>query len=126
MEQEQRQAAKREMLELLQAGQPWQAAAAAAGSQVRRSTAYRWRHLVRTHGPAALADGRQGHPAKVRPSVLHWLEARCPGGAQLPSSPLQRERQAQLGVHISISHLNAVRATHGWSTAAPAAGKKAP
>ena len=29
MEQEQRQAAKRQMLELMQAGQPWQAAAAA-------------------------------------------------------------------------------------------------
>ncbi len=38
MEQEQRQAAKRQMLELMQAGQPWQAAAVAAGLQVSRST----------------------------------------------------------------------------------------
>lgn len=126
MEQEQRQAAKREMLELLQAGQPWQAAAAAAGIQVSRSTAYRWRHLVRTQGQAALEDGRHGHPAKVRPPVLHWLESRCQGGSQIPSSQLQRELQEQLGVHLSISHLNAVRATHGWSNAATAAGKKSP
>ena len=87
MEQEQRQAAKREMLELMQ-------------------------------------DGRQGHPAKVLPSVLHWLESRCQATSLVPSSQLQRELQEQLGVLISISHLNAVRATHGWSNAATQAGKK--
>jgi len=39
MEQEQRQAAKRQMLEWMQTGQPWRAA---AGIQVSRSTAYHW------------------------------------------------------------------------------------
>lgn len=126
MEQEQRQAAKRQMLELMQAGQSWQAAAAAAGIQVSRSTVYRWRHLVGTRGEAALEDGRHGHPAKVRPPVLHWLESRCQEGSQVPSSQLQRELHEQLGVYISISHLNAVRATHGWNKAATAAGKKSP
>ncbi len=126
MEQEQRQAAKQRMLALIQVGQPWQAAAAAAGIQVSRSTSYRWRHLVSTRGEAGLEDGRHGHPAKVRPPVLHWLESRCQEGSQVPSSQLQRELQEQLGVQISISHLNAVRATHGWSNAATAAGKKSP
>ena len=124
MEQEQRQAAKRQMLELMQAGQPWQAAAAAAGLQVSRSTAYRWQQEVRTRGEATLQDGRHGHPAKVRPPVLHWLESRCQGALQIPSSQLQRELQEQLAVHISISHLNAVRASHGWSNPASQAGKK--
>src|SRR5437764_14550154 len=124
MGQEQRQAAKRQMLEFMQAGQPWQAAATAAGIQVSRSTAYRWQQEVRTRGEAALQDGRHGHPAKLRPPVLHWLESRCQGASQLPSSQLQRELQEQCGVHISISHLNAVRAAHGWSNAAPQAGKK--
>ena len=96
MEQEQRQAAKREMLELMQAGQPWQTAAAAAGIQVSRSTAYRWQQEVRTRGEAALQDGRQGHPAKVLPSVLHWLESRCQATSLVPSSQLQRELQEQL------------------------------
>src|SRR5258708_26998106 len=124
MEQEQRQAAKRQMLALMQAGQPWQAAAAAAGIQVSRSTAYRWQHEVRTRGEAALQDGRQGHPAKVLPRVLHWLELRCQVTPLVPSSQLQRELQEQLGVHISISHLNAVRAGHGWSNTASQVGKK--
>jgi transposase len=124
MEQEQRQTAKRQMLELMQAGQPWQAAAAAAGIQMSRSTAYRWQQEVRMRGEAALQDGRQGHPAKVLPSVLHWLESRCQATSQAPSSQLQRELQEQLGVLISISHLNAVRAAHEWSNAATQAGKK--
>jgi transposase len=124
MEQEQRQAAKRQMLALMQADQPWQAAAAAAGLQVSRSTAYRWQQEVRMRGEAALQDGRQGHPAKVLPPVLRWLESRLQATALVPSSQLQRELQEQLGVRISISHLNAVRASHGWSNAASRAEKK--
>ena len=124
MEQEQRQAAKRRIFELMQAGQPWQAAAAAAGIQVSRSTAYRWQQEVRTRGEAALQESRQGHPAKVLPPVLHWLESRLQASSLVPSSHLQRELQEQLGVRISVSHLNAVRATHGWSNVAGLAGKK--
>ncbi len=125
MEQEQRQATKRQMLAFMQAGQPWQASAAAAGIQVSRSTAYRWQQEVRTRGEAALQDGRKGHPAKVLPRVLHWLESRLQATSLVPSSQLQRELQEQFGVRISISHLNAVRARHGWSTTASRAGKKA-
>jgi transposase len=124
MEQEQRQAAKRRIFELMQAGQSWQAAAAIAGIQVSRSTAYRWQQEVRTRGEAALQDGRQGHPAKVLPRVLHWLESRLQATSLVPSSQVQRELQEQLGVHISTSHLNAVRASHGWSNTASRAGKK--
>lgn len=124
MKQERRQAAKRQMIALMQAGQPWQAAAVAAGIQVSRSSAYRWRHLARTRGEAALEDGRQGHPAKVLPRVLHWLESRLQATSQVPRSQLQRELQEQLNVRISISHLNAVRASHGWSNTASGAGKK--
>jgi len=124
MEQEQRQAAKRQMLALMQAGQPWRAAAATVGIQVSRSTAYRWQQAVRTRGEAALQDGRHGHPAKVLPGVLQWLESRCLATPQIPSSELQRDLQEQLGVLLSMSHLNAVRAMHGWSNSATAAGKK--
>jgi len=126
MEQEQRQAAKRQMLALMQAGQPWQAAAVAAGLQVSRSTAYRWQHEVGMRREAALQDGRQGHPAKVLQRVLHWLESRLQASSLVKSSQVQRELQEQLGVRISISHLNAVRASHGWSNAASQAGKKSP
>ena len=124
MEQEQRQAAKQQMLALMQAGQPWQAAAAAAGIQVSRSTAYRWRQEARTRGEATLQDSRHGHPAKVLPPVLHWLELRCQATSLVASSQLQKELQEQLGVRISISRLNAVRAAYGWSNVASQAGKK--
>ena len=124
MEPEQRRAAKQQMLELMEAGVSWQEAATTAGVQTSRATAYRWRQEARTRGEAALQDGRHGHPAKVLPPVLHWLESRCQATSRVASSQLQRELQEQLGVRISISHLNAVRAMHGWSNVDGQAGKK--
>jgi transposase len=124
MEHEQRRAAKQQMLELMQAGVSWQEAATTAGVQTSRATAYRWKQEARTRGEAALQDGRHGHPAKVLPPVLHWLELRCQATSLVASSQVQGELQEQLGVRLSISHLNAVRAAHGWSNAASQAGKK--
>ena len=115
MEREQRRAAKQQIAELMEAGKSWQEATVAAGVQTSRATAYRWWQEVRSRGEAALSDGRHGHPAKVLPAVLHWLESRCQPTSQIASSQLQQELQEQLGVRISISHLNAVRAAHGWS-----------
>src|SRR5437867_7562429 len=124
MEPEQRRAAKQQMLELMEAGLSWQEAATTAGVQTSRATAYRWKQEARTRGEAALQDGRHGHPAKVLPAVLNWLESRCQATSLVASSHLQKELQEQLGVRISISRLNAVRATHGWSNAANQAEKK--
>jgi transposase len=124
MEHEQRRAAKQQMLELMEAGLSWQEAATTAGVQTSRATAYRWKHEARIRGEAALQDGRHGHPAKVLPAVLHWLQLRCQATPLVASSQLQKELQEQLGVRISISHLNAVRATHGWSNVASQMGKK--
>src|SRR5258708_5878980 len=118
MEPEQRRAAKQQMLKWMEAGVSWQEAAATAGVQTSRATAYRWKQEARIRGEAALHDGRHGHPAKVLPAVLHWLESRCRETALIASSHLQKELQEQLGVQISISHLNAVRAAHGWSNVA--------
>src|SRR6266446_364527 len=124
MEQEQRRAAKQHMLELMEAGVSWQEAATTTGVQTSRATAYRWRQEARTRGEAALQDGRHGHPAKVLPPILHWLELRCQATSLVASSQLQGELQEQLGVQISISHLNAVRAAHGWSNTASQGEKK--
>jgi hypothetical protein len=41
MESEQRQAAKKQMMVLMQEGYPWQEAASRAGIRISRSTAYR-------------------------------------------------------------------------------------
>ncbi len=124
MEHEQQRAAKQQMLELMEAGVSWQEAATIARVRTSRATAYRWKQEVRTRGEAALQDGRHGHLAKVLPAVLHWLELRCQATALVASSQLQAELQEQLGVRLSISHLNAVRAAHGWSNATSQAGKK--
>ncbi len=124
MEQEQRRAAKQQMLERMEAGMSWQEAATTAGVQTSRATAYRWKQEARTRGEAALQDGRHGHRAKVLPPVLHWLESRCQVTSLVASSQLQKELQEQLGVRLSISHLNAIRAMHGWSNVASQAGKK--
>jgi len=123
MEPEQRRAAKQQMLELMEASISWQEAATTAGVQTSRATAYRWKQEARTRGETALQDGRHGHPAKVLPPVLHWLESRCRAPSLAASSQLQKELQEQLGVRISISHLNAVRAAHGWSNAVSQAEK---
>lgn len=121
---EQHPEAKRQMMELMQAGQPWQEAARMAGVQTSRSTAYRWFQAYRIRGETALQDGRHGHPAKVLPAVLNWLELRCQATSLVASSQLRKELQEQLGVHLSISHLNAVRAAHGWGNAANQVEKK--
>ena len=65
METEQRRAAKEQMIVLMQAGYQWQKAAAQAGIQISRSTAYRLLRLVRTRGKAAFQDGRHGHPIRI-------------------------------------------------------------
>src|SRR5579859_555762 len=112
MEPEQRRAAKQQVLELMEAGLSWQEAAATAGVQTSRASAYRWKQEARIRGEAALHDGRHGHPAKVLPPVLHWLELRCQATSLVASSHLQAELQEQLGVRLSISHLNAGSEEH--------------
>ena len=74
---EHHQAAKAQLVLLMQTGYPWHKAAATAGLQISRSTAYRLLQAVRTQGEAALQDGRHGHPAKLREAVLQWLQAFC-------------------------------------------------
>jgi len=56
MEAEQRRAAKEQMIALMQAGHRWQEAAAQAGIQVSRSTAYRLLRQVRTRGKVAFQE----------------------------------------------------------------------
>jgi hypothetical protein len=61
MESEQRQAAKKQMMVLMQERYPWQEAASRAGIRISRSTAYRWFQQFHTQGEAGLHDGRHGH-----------------------------------------------------------------
>lgn len=110
---ERAQAAKAHLVSLMRAGYPWHKAAATAGLQISRSTAYRLLQAVQTRGEAAFQDGRQGHPAKLREAVLQWLLATCRVAPQMPSREVQAALQEQFGIHVSIGHLNRVRAQLG-------------
>lgn len=74
VEDEPRQRAKKQMMVLMQAGHGWQEAARLSGVRTSRSSAYRWFRKFRKRGEAACQDGRHRHPAKVRASLLRWLE----------------------------------------------------
>ncbi len=111
MEDETRQASKRHLVALMQTGHSWQEAAAQAGVQVSRSTAYRWLQRVRAAGEASLTDGRHGHSAKLRPAVREFLEMTSHESPRRSSREIQARLQERFGVVVSIGHLNRFRAT---------------
>ena len=113
MQEEQRSAAKGQMIALMQVGHPWQEAAAMAGVQTGRSAAYQLLRNVRLRGEAALQDGRHGHPAKLRQPVGQWLETTCREAPQTPSRVVQAALQERFGILVSIGHLNRMRAKLG-------------
>jgi transposase len=113
METEERRAAKRELVKHMLQGQPWHVAAAAASLHVSRATAYRLLQRVRTEGEAALADGRHGHPTKLRAPLRHWLEAFWRDRQEATCREAQEALSARFGVAVSQSHLSRVRAALG-------------
>ena len=113
MDKEQKQAAKKQLMQLMQAGHRWQEAATQAGVQTSRSTAYRWWQAYRNQGERALQDGRHGHPIKAREPVLQWLESMDRQAPQTSSRVVQTQLEERFGPVISITHLNRLRAAHG-------------
>ena len=113
MENEQRSKAKKQVIDLMQAGHSWQDATTLAEVHVSRSTAYRWVHRFRIQGEAALYDGRHVHPSKARESVLNFLKSRCSQAPQTKSSIIQKELHEQFGLVISLTHLNRLRKANG-------------
>jgi len=96
MDKEQKRAAKKQMMELMQAGHQWQEAEKQAGVQTSRSTAYRWWQAYRNQGESAWQDGRHGHPIKAREPVLHWLESMDRQAPQTSSRVVQRSLKSDL------------------------------
>ena len=124
MKDEQRQAAKKQMMTLMQEGRPWREAARLSGIQASRSTAYRWFQQFRVQGEVALHDGRHGHLVKMHEPIREWLAVRCREEPGLPSSSLQKELNTHFGVLVSITHLNRIRAAHGLERQRARRGKK--
>jgi transposase len=115
MDHEQRRAAKARLIALMQAGQPWQTAAAQAGLQISQSNAYRLWGAFRQRGETALSDGRHGHPTKLRGEARAFLETSCREAPSTPSSSIQAALQERFDLRVSISQINRVRAALGGS-----------
>jgi len=63
---EQRQAAKRQLIEPIAQGTSVRQVRAVADVPMHRTTVYRLLKRVRTEGEMAFSDGRHGHPIKLR------------------------------------------------------------
>ncbi len=113
MAQEARQGARLRLVAGLQAGLPWREAATAAATRTSRATAFRLLRAVRAGGEAALADGRHGHPSKVRQPVKDWLLTYCGAHPGATSRVVQAALQERFGLTVSRSQLNRVRAALG-------------
>ena len=124
MEKDERQRAKAQLIAGMLQGQSWATAAAAAGYPLGRSGAYRLLSAVRSRGEAALCDGRQGHPSKLRGPVRQWLEAYCRGAPQASGSEIRQALEAHCGLRVSVSQINRVRAALGLGRSATGVGGK--
>jgi len=91
---------------------------------LHRATVYRLHQRFQTDPESALADGRHGHPSKLRGEIRAWLEAFCRATPDCPSRTVQIALSDRFGIWVSIAHLNRVRATLGVSRQARGRGKK--
>ncbi len=106
-------AAKREIIKQIEQGASVKQARLQSPVPMHRATVYRLLKRVRNEGEAAFADGRHGHPAKVRGEVLTFLIEQCQAQPTLSSQELQQRISERFALRISISQLNRVRISHG-------------
>lgn len=108
-----RQAGKRQMMELIEQGVPVRQAKDQGEVPMHRATVYRLISRVRTQGEAGYSDGRSGHPAKVRGEVRTFLIESCQATPSLTSPKLKVLIQERFDLCLSVSQLNRVRASLG-------------
>jgi transposase len=114
-EKTERQRARQHLVAAMLAGQSWQQIARAEALPLKRAMAYRLVHAVRTRGDGALADGRHGHPSKLRGEAQAFLEEQCRQAPFTPSSTLQVKLRERFDLSVSISQINRLRAALGVS-----------
>jgi transposase len=112
---EQRQAAKRQMIEQIEQGASVQQARSQSEVPMHRATVYRLLKRVRAEGETAYTDGRHGHPIKLRGEGRTFLTEVCQATPSISSPVLQQDIQERFGLSISVSQLNRVRASLGLS-----------
>jgi transposase len=112
---QQRQAAKRQMIEQIEQGASVQQARSQSVVPMHRATVYRLLQRVRSEGEEAFRDGRQGHPIKLRGEVRTFLTERCQTTPSISSPVVKQAIQERFGLSISVSQLTRVRASLGLS-----------
>ncbi len=122
---EQRQAAKRQIIEHIKQGASVQEARTVAVVPMHRTTVYRLLRRTQTEGEAAFSDGRHGHPVKLRGEARTFLIDFCRTSPAVSSPVLQTALQEQFGLTISVSQLNRVRAALGLRSPSNRQEKKA-
>jgi transposase len=91
---EQRQAAKRQMIEQIEQGTSVQQARSHSAVPMHRATVYRLLKRVQAEGEAAYTDERHGHPIKVRGEVRAFLSRGLSTvGTESRNSPLSWPRE---------------------------------
>src|SRR5437667_7174318 len=110
---EQRQRAKRLMMELIEQGTSVQQARSQSAVPMHRTTVYRLLKRVQTDGENAYTDGRHGHPVKVRGEVRTFLIESCQATLMPSSTQLQQAIEQRFSLRLTVSQLNRVRASLG-------------
>jgi transposase len=108
---QQRQAAKREIVRQVEEGASAREARVGSAVKMHRTTVYRLLKRVQREGESALADGRHGHPVKLRGEVLTCLIEHCQASPSVSSVVVQCAIFERFGLSISVSQLNRVRAS---------------
>jgi transposase len=117
--QEQRQVAKRQLIEQIEQGASVQQARSHSPIPMHRATVYRLLKRVRAEGETAYRDERHGHPIKVRGEVRAFLFDLCQATPSISSPMVQQAIQERFGLSIRASQLNRVRASLGLSRKLP-------
>jgi transposase len=93
---------------------------------MHRTTVYRLLKRVQSEKESAFADGRHGHPVKLRGEALALVREHCQTNPCVSSSAVQHLLQEHFGLCVSVSQLNRVRASLGLSRKPVLREKKAP
>ena len=109
--------ARLQLIECMFAGYSWQEASASTQLKISRAMAYRLRQMACDEEKAerAFLDDRHGHPSKLTEAAQAWLTEFCTPNPQVASSQVQTELKAELGIEVSVSQINRVRAKLGVS-----------
>jgi transposase len=112
---EQRQEAKRQVIEQIEQGASVQQARSHSAVPMHRATVYRLLKRVQAEGETAYRDERHGHPIKVRGEVRAFLIEVCQATPSVSSPVVQQAIQERFRLSISVSQLNRVRTSLGLS-----------